>query len=275
MIGSVTGMQSASWSQIECRDLTRRDRPFGFDEAMEVEQSLLASAAESARLGEERLTIALWETEQAIVLPSGMSRRDGIADASHRSGESGWPVYERRTGGDVTPQFAGVLNISMGFPLYGRDRNIPEAYRRLTDPLVTFIDHAFGISSSTASVEGAFCDGTYNLVIDGRKIAGTAQRWRQLPTTGANELPATAVMAHAALLCGGDLPGALTAVNRFFDWTPIGRRVNPAVHVTLADLVGREKGTPEAVAAAFAHSISAMPSQPPANRPEESCSVSA
>ncbi|KUO57289.1 MAG: hypothetical protein APF80_09105 [Alphaproteobacteria bacterium BRH_c36] len=216
--------------------------PLTFADALAMERRMLECIGATDE--EARLRAAVWQTQRSIVLPSGMSRRPGIDVAERASEIAGWPVFERFTGGDVTPQFEGVLNISLGFALSGSERNIEAAYRRLTDPLVTFLKNEFGIHAYTSSVDGAFCDGAFNLVVEGRKLAGTAQRWRLVKSQPVNvdadalTPQRTAVLAHAALLLGHDLDNALKATNAFFAAWGSDRRVDSAAHVTIADLAG-------------------------------------
>ncbi|MBU1211599.1 MAG: hypothetical protein KJ587_10050 [Alphaproteobacteria bacterium] len=228
------------------------------------------------------LRAAVWQTQRSIVLPSGMSRRTGIDVAERASRSAGWPVFERFTGGDVTPQFEGVLNVSLGFALSAKERNIEAAYRRLTDPIVTFLKNEFGILAYTCSVDGAFCDGAYNLVVDGRKLAGTAQRWRVVRSQPVNMVAdadtnalapqPTAVLAHAAILLGHDLDEALKATNDFFAAWGSDRRVDSAAHVTIADLAGTPAGDPGRFASRLARFLSedlgALP--PPQSWPPQS-----
>lgn len=214
----------------------------------------------------ERLHAAVWQTQRSIILPSGMSRRPGIEAAARTSESAGWPVFERFTGGDVTPQFDGVLNVSLGFVLSGKERNIQAAYRRLTDPLITFLKNELGIAAYTSSVDGAFCDGAYNLVVGGRKLAGTAQRWRVIKSppkdmgleadADADSLQKTAVLGHAALLLGHDLDDALKATNAFFAAWGSERRVDHAAHVRIADLAGDPASEPGLFASRLARFMS-------------------
>lgn len=234
-----------------CKNHLQFGRWLDFAEAMAMERQLLDDATTAARHGERSTFISLWQTEKSIVLPSGMLRRGGLNGVVAALEGKGWPVYERDTGGDLTPQFDGVLNISMAFPMFGRERNIAQAYARLTSPLIAFLKHHFGLMANTASVAGAFCDGAHNLVFEGKKLAGTAQRWRPV-SSRATACGATAVLAHAALLCNGDLSEALATGNSFFAISGIDRRIDPSVHVTMSELVGDEQGTPREFARSFA-----------------------
>lgn len=254
-----------------------------YRDANAMERSMLdCLCAEPRPVDQTPILAAIWQTERSIILPSGMLQREGVKRAAEISRAGGWPIHERSTGGDVTPQFEGVLNISLGFILSGKERNIEAAYRCLTDPIISFLRMAYGFEAYTASVKGAFCDGTYNLVVGGRKIAGTAQRWRVVrrrqgvecadtqtpngsrtdpnsdPKAGAADnckdaLEQTAVLGHAALLIGNDLAEALEASNAFFKAWGSDRRIDPHVHVTLEELVGPKASAADQLAPALAH----------------------
>lgn len=212
--------------------------PFSFPDAVAMEGAMLERTRDAGAQGIAPDAFAIWQTEQAIILPSGMSKKYNIERAQRATERIGWPIFERRTGGDVTPQFEGVLNVSMSFLLAENGCNITTAYERLTEPVVAFLKASRGVDAYMASVKGAFCDGAHNIVVDGKKLGGTAQRWRRLKTQSDGPAP-TAVLGHIALLCGGALDEALAASNLFFEEAEIPRRINPTVHVTIADLDGK------------------------------------
>ncbi|MCB1385934.1 MAG: hypothetical protein KDJ80_08325 [Nitratireductor sp.] len=53
----------------------------------------------------------------------------------------------------------------------------------------------FDVTAHSAACPGSFCDGAWNVVVEGRKLAGTAQRWRATPA-------GRVVLIHAAILIG-------------------------------------------------------------------------
>ena len=245
---------SASTEKGLCSNYTEGDQTLSFSSALFMERRMLHDICEAIGRGERApYQSAVWQTEQSIVLPSGMSQRTGISAASQKSRLNGWPVHERDTGGDVTPQFSGVLNISIGFPLFTEQRNIATAYHVLTEPLIAFLRQEFSIESYLASVKGAFCDGAHNIVVGGKKLAGTAQRWRIVPGVG-DQSQKTAVLGHIAILCEGELDGPLHATNTFFEDAGIDRRVDESVHVTIAELAKQKNCLPKTIA----HELSAF-----------------
>jgi hypothetical protein len=227
-----------------------------FERARRMERAMLAGDADDIILRLGDCQISVWTTEQALIVPSGMPTIAHYQEASDQMAGRGWPVYERDSGGDVTPQFSGILNISMTFTLSDTERNITAAYGRLTAPVIEFLKTAYGISAYASSVDGAFCDGAHNIVIDGRKVAGTAQRWRLMPAH-ANSAQSTRVLAHIALVCGQNLDGALDAVNKFYRACRINRAVVRQAHITLEDMIGTAEADPSRIAQKFAEYVSA------------------
>lgn len=221
-----------------------------FTAARDTERRMLAEAAASNTFTARPAsfdTFALWQTPTALVVPSGMPRIKGFERAAGMLSETGWPVFERDTGGDLTPQFDGILNFSTTFTLMGDERNIAASYGRLIAPVLGFLREDLGVDAYASSVEGAFCDGAHNIVVDGRKLAGTAQRWRLSPGKGDKPGP-THVLGHIAIVCGGDLDGALDAVNRFYDACAISRRVVRDAHITLQQAASEADVTPKYLA---------------------------
>lgn len=192
----------------------------------------------------------IWRTEKCVIVPRGLPSRDYFARAADAVRACGYPVHERDTGGDLTPQEPGVVNFSYCFRLDGADAAIADAYRRLAAPVTGFLRDSFGLVPHLASIPGAFCDGAFNIAIGGRKLAGTAQRWKLLGGEGAARR--VAVLGHVALMVSNDLPPAIAALNAFYAASGSDRRIVPERHVTLADLIGPEAADADRIAAAFA-----------------------
>lgn len=229
-----------------------------YPEALETERQLLREIA----TGDGAPRFAVWRTPQALIVPRGMPGRANFEVAAAGAEMSGWPVYERDTGGDLTPQTPGIVNLSLVFRMEDTRPSIEAAYRRLTAPVIAFLKNEFGIAATTQAVPGAFCDGAYNIAVGGKKLAGTAQRWRLLsakdgpsaPAGGAAQIlasPTSAVLAHVALMCTIELGGAIAMLNAFYRNLGLERHVALDRHVTLAELVGPGAAGPEAVARAL------------------------
>jgi lipoate-protein ligase A len=74
-------------------------------------------------------------------------------------------------------------------------------YAALCDSLATAFAR-LGVVASPQAVQGSFCDGRWNLAVNGRKLVGTAQAWRRF---GAIQV----VLAHALVIVDAD-PASLT-----------------------------------------------------------------
>ena len=78
-----------------------------------------------------------------------------------------------------------------------------------------------------------FCDGQYNLVIGGRKITGTAQRW-----LAPGQDHGGAVLAQAMLLVAGDVDEGTRMASRFYKLAGGELRFAPGTSTTLAHCIG-------------------------------------
>lgn len=151
----------------------------------------------------------IWSNRRCLVAPPGEVHRAGFAAACAHSARAGWPVVSRSSGGTVVPHTPGILHLSLAvsYPI-GLAPGIEACYRHLCAPVIATLA-SFGIAAAPGAVAGAFCDGRFNLVAGGRKIAGTAQRRRRL---AAHE----AVLSQLMLLIDGDIGTAVAAANAFY-----------------------------------------------------------
>ena len=75
-----------------------------------------------------------------------------------------------------------------------------------------------GGDASVGEIGGALCDGRYNVNLNGRKMVGTAQRWRQRGGRPGG-------LVHGALLLDDDRIELIAAVNRFNEACGLEQRV--------------------------------------------------
>lgn len=210
-----------------------------FLEAQERERALLDRVGKGTP---DTAAVLVWRTEPAIIVPRGLPHRDTFARAAAAVEALGVPVFERDTGGDLTPQDPGIVNLSLAFRMDGEGAAIKDAYLRLTAPVLAYLRDRHGIEAHLSAIPGAFCDGAYNVAIGDRKIAGTAQRWKLLG--GEGKARRLAVLAHVALMVSNPLDPAIEALNVFYEASGSARRIVRERHVTLAEMVG--KGTIDA-----------------------------
>jgi lipoate-protein ligase A len=173
----------------------------------------------------------MWRpSDRALVMPRRMSRLPGFVEASETLADSGWPVLLRESGGEPVPQSAATVNIALVYvqPADDADRDrIEMAYRRLCQPILDVLT-GLGGAASLGEVEGAFCDGRFNVNLEGRKMVGTAQRWRQ-SQGGLRPV----VLVHGALLLEDERREMVASVNRFNEICEQGQRVCADSHIAL------------------------------------------
>ncbi|MDO9315260.1 MAG: lipoate--protein ligase family protein [Burkholderiaceae bacterium] len=168
-----------------------------------IEQNLLDSAA----LGEP--VACVWEPGPSLVVPSTYQRYERFPMLCERFEQSGWPVSVRRSGGGLVPQDRGVVNISLAWRTEAdMATGMTQVYEALCGLLQDAVE-PFDIDLNPQAVHGSFCDGRFNLAMNGRKVAGTAQYWQRLSKTE------HVVLAHACLMVCADLQLLTQCANEF------------------------------------------------------------
>jgi lipoate-protein ligase A len=194
---------------------------------LQAEQDLLAHVC----AGNAEFGLLFWQPiDQALVMPRRLNRLPGFEHACEVSAAASWPVLLRETGGEPVPQSASTINIALVYapPRSEGDLNrIETGYRRLCDPICELLDELGG-TASLGEIDGAFCDGRFNVNLDGRKMVGTAQRWRQ---SQGGQRPVGLV--HGAMLMDDDRESMVAAVNRFNEACGLEQRVRAESHIAL------------------------------------------
>lgn len=197
---------------------------------LKAEQDLLASVC----AGEREAGVLFWQpSDSALVMPRRLSRLAGFEQASVELATSGWPILLRETGGEPVPQSPSTVNIALVYaPLRseGDHGRIETAYRRLCEPIGDLLT-ALGGSASLGEVDGAFCDGRFNVNLNARKLVGTAQRWRQ---SQGGQRPVGLV--HGALLVEDERESMVAAVNRFNQRCEQEQRCRAESHIALHEV---------------------------------------
>ncbi|WP_134928935.1 biotin/lipoate A/B protein ligase family protein, partial [Pseudomonas protegens] len=109
----------------------------------------------------------------------------------------------------------------------GDQGRIETAYRRLCQPICDLLSELGG-HPSLGEVDGAFCDGRFNVNLEGRKMVGTAQRWRQ---SKGGQRPVGLV--HGALLLDNERDSMVGAVNTFNQACGLEQRCRAESHIAL------------------------------------------
>ena len=208
----------------------------GLDRALQrlsVEQGL---AAEEARLdavcqGESQFELLAWQPlDRALVMPRRHERTEGFPEARQVLRDRGWPILFRATGGTPVPQCPEVVNVTLVLRcrVGSSAAHLEWGYHRLGDPWCEWLT-ALGVTDADLGpAPGAYCDGRFNVRIGGRKLVGTAQRWRRV--RGCRDM---ALLVHGAMQVGGDPAELVDIVNTFQEAIDDPQRFLPESHVAL------------------------------------------
>lgn len=179
------------------------------------------------QLGEP--SILIWHSlERSLVVPKSWSRKNEFMACYLESEKNGWPLVLRSSGGGTVPQGPEVINIAIIAPVKS-EISYSICYQEICTVISSTLSK-FGITTGVGSVEGSFCDGDWNVTVGGRKIAGTAQRWRLNNGT-------KVALIHAAILTK-ELPESFWSslgVVEHSAGSPLQARKNS--HVVLSDLL--------------------------------------
>lgn len=197
-------------------------------EHLDAEAAMDREAALLMRVSEDpsHRQVWFWQAPQGLIAPRKLSRLDGYAEVARAMAQNGWPVSLRSTGGDVTPQGPGIVNVTHVYSRPPREKfDLDREYDRLCTP----IEAALGEGASRGWQPGAFCDGAHNVQWAGLKFAGTAMRFRPCKA----DKTRYAVLAHALMLMQPPTGAAIEALNRFLGALGQDRRIDAAAHTGL------------------------------------------
>ena len=202
-----------------------------------VEEGLVAEEAllDTVCQGEGEIGWLAWSPrDRALVMPRRHERLAGFPDARARLAEAGWPIQFRGTGGTPVPQGAAVVNLALAVRcrVGGSAANLEWGYHRLGVPWCDWLADLGVASADLGPAPGAYCDGRFNVRVEGRKLVGTAQRWRRV--RGCRDM---ALLVHGAMQVS-DTPEALVAVvNAFQVAIDDPQRFQAASHIALCDVL--------------------------------------
>lgn len=170
----------------------------------------------------------LWQSPQCLIAPRKLTKLPTYDAVAASLTSEGWPVALRSSGGDVTPQGTGIINVTHVYARPSREKfDLDREYDRLCRPIET----ALGRGATRGWQPGAFCDGAHNVQWSGLKFAGTAMRFRPCKS----DKTRYAVLAHALMLITPPTRPAIDALNRFLTGLDQERKIDIAAHTGLPD----------------------------------------
>lgn len=174
--------------------------------------------------------LRIWENWNCLVTTRPVAKRKEFAEAAALSARSGWPVHVRSSGGSTVIHRPGILNISLALCSGTRRVKPNESYAELTALLQTAF-RKLQVEAFTGSIAGAYCDGNYNLCLNGRKIAGTASRIVRRKNQ-------TAYICHASIAIYGSPERDISLISKFEQGVGLDHVYATSSHTTLADIMG-------------------------------------
>lgn len=179
--------------------------------------------------GQLQQCLMLWQVnEPTLVLPAG-KKWPASEQLKNELANEQWLLHSRKTGGAPVPQSPGVINLSH---LYlwpgGSPYSIKTAYHNLCTVLQDFFQQ-FNITAQVHATAHSYCDGDFNLNVNGKKIVGTAQR--VILKKGGEKI----VLAQAFILIDVIIEELIKPVNLCYAVSAKTERVQAQVHTTLFD----------------------------------------
>lgn len=216
-------MRDGSWNP-ELK-IIRDDRKLPPDQMVAEDDKLLTAAAG----GSHQPLLRLWRNSPCIVVPKSDQREAGFERASEALSSRGWPIVARTSGGSAVVHDAGTLLISLIYRSPPDDAlSIERSYLTFCDPILQTLSK-LGLDASLGSVPGAMCDGRFNILVAGRKVAGTAQRWRR----STNPQSGHAILVHATLSLTDAYVAALPIVEQYYGLLGKPRTLRREAHTAL------------------------------------------
>ena len=173
--------------------------------SLALEQALLDEFASAERAPR---TI-VWESKPALIVSPSDRLLPRFENAANASAVDGWPVSVRPSGGSAVALGPGVVNLSVITSWRGTAPPLAQGFDLVCAPIIAVLAR-FGVAATLGPAPGSFCDGKCNVLVNGRKIAGTAQRRTRRGEGGA-------LLAHAMVIVDADPIELTRVVARFYE----------------------------------------------------------
>lgn len=177
--------------------------------------------------GNLQQALLLWQPgDKTVVLPASKKWLANPELVSQLE-QDNWHILPRRTGGAPVPQTSGVINLSHIYRAQSDSKDlIKQGYESLCDVLKHFFS-GFNLEAETHATPHSYCDGDYNVNLDGKKIIGTAQR---ILTTKTQE---KIVLVQACILINVNIEKLVQPVNLCNQLNQHEEQIKPEVHTCL------------------------------------------
>ena len=197
--------------------------------AEEAQQNVsrdLAILGQLAKVPPLRPVLRLWQNHRCLVVGKSVAKQAAFDATREYFMQKQIPVVVRDTGGTVVPHGPGVLNISLLIRVAAHEKSVKQGYMVLCDGMISALG-LMGIEASIGPVPGSYCDGDYNIIAGGKKLAGTAQRWRKCRDGSGDWI----VLVHASISVVPEPEGDQAVANfyQLMDWRDV---FDPTTHTS-------------------------------------------
>lgn len=185
-------------------------KPWRFTRAEQTNDPALNYAldlaiAEHVSQGQAPATVRLWQPGRCLAVGRFDNRLAHFREAVQHMKSQGIAIVQRMSGGKAIWQDMGYLNFSVIAPKRSFNVKIPETYREFSQGLVLGL-RTLGIETGFKHIEGAFCDGPYDLALKSKKLVGTAQVQKR-----------GFIIVHGTILVGCDLNEMMERISEFYE----------------------------------------------------------
>lgn len=192
-----------------------------------MDETLLTEFADLEE-GTSPAVIRVWQNQTCLVVSRADTRLPQFELARAQLLQEGVPVVVRGSGGTAVLHGEGVINVSLIYRCEGGFR-VESSYRMLCEWVASALNR-MGIVATHGSVAGAFCDGRFNLIAGGKKIAGTAQKVRRTAR-------GLAVLSHMSLLLSAEPEAYVGLLQKFYRRSGCDRVLDPQAVTSVAELL--------------------------------------
>jgi lipoate-protein ligase A len=146
--------------------------------AATVEADRAATAAMLDRAGETGVeAFRAWTPHRQVAFGRRDTHADGYEAACRAARERDYRVVERSVGGRAVAYSGSTVAFAHAIPLADPRQGLTERYEGGVDGVIVAL-HDLDIDAGPGEPAAAFCPGEHSVQVDGRKIAGIAQRIR-------------------------------------------------------------------------------------------------
>ena len=230
--------------------ITRANHPDRLHLSPVIAESIAITAAT------EEPAVLVREQHRYLLLGPQDRRLPRIAQAAQAAEADGWPAFLRIGGGSAVLLDEGTLSFGATRPC--RDlTTLVRNFHELAAGAVAAL-RRLGLPAEFGAAPGSYCEGPYDIVVRGQKVAGVAQAIRQGFT-----------LVSGMLVVHQDPVAITDRIQRLYRDAGSTQQLSASAVTSLDRLLGRVPPTDELVAALAAGYAETLPLTPDDVRPHE------